>query len=306
MIRVRSNCHRSILAMRPLMLCLTLLALWNIGLAAAYAGTTSAASETTAADLRISGDKDFHYNNRQTTPFGPAAADILTKATNFLSCKPPTVDSFAYALCYYSGPAVATGNPGNPALPCTLSGDGKSANCLCYKMAATQYPNSPYLVDINAILNLDVYLDTVKTCGHDGKNCGRQSTATPPACTAINDGTMMPKGSLISVFSTKKTANYSTPNNKSSTSCTKGKYAGCMTAPCHDTGQTDGAGNALVSCRCPVYDGPFEIGQADVPCNANALTPAWTAATGKKEIYVWSAGHNPKTNPVKPDNGKSQ
>lgn len=304
MIRVHSYHRFPISTLRPTILCLVLLALWNITVA--YAGTSPAVDDTSAAGLAVIGDKDFHYNSRQTTPFGPASADIVTKAGNFLSCKPSSAEDFSYALCYYSGPAVATGNPGNPVLPCTLSSDGKSANCICYKMTVAQYPSASYLVDINAILNLDVYLDTVKTCGHDGKNCGRQSTATIPACTAVNDGTMMPKGSLVSVFSTKKTANYSTPNSKSSTSCTAGKYAGCMTAPCHDTGQTDGAGNALVSCQCPVYDGPFEIGQAGVPCNANALTPAWTAATGKNETYVWSAGHNPKTNPAKPDSGKSQ
>src|SRR5207253_5258691 len=50
-------------------------------------------------------------------------------------------------------------------------------------------------------------------------------------------------------------------------------YAGCMTAPCHYTGRQDDAGNQLVECTCPVYNGPFELGQAGVPCDANDLTP---------------------------------
>ena len=81
-----------------------------------------------------------------------------------------------------------------------------------------------------------------------------------------------------------------TPN---ATSCSAAKYAGCMTAPCHHTGKFDAAGNELVQCQCPVYDGPFELGQAGVPCDANALTPPAAATTGKKPFYVWSAAHNP-------------
>jgi hypothetical protein len=256
---------------------------------------SGAVAQTNGAGTAVSpiGTTDFHYNTLQTTKYGPAAADIIVEPENFLSCKPPgaqksAAKDFAYALCYYSGPAVATGNSGNPTLPCTLSADGKSANCICYKMTAAQYPGDPYLVDINAILNRDVYLATVKACGHDGKNCGRTSATVAPACKAVDHGTMMPKGSLVSVFSTKMSDNYS--STKGTTSCTQAKYAGCMTAPCHDTGKTDSAGTPLVSCQCPIYDGPFELGQANMPCDANALTPASTGSASSA-TYVWSSGH---------------
>jgi hypothetical protein len=49
-----------------------------------------------------------------------------------------------------------------------------------------------------------------------------------------------------------------------------------MTAPCYHTGKKGSAGNELVECKCPVYDGPFELGQAGVPCDANELTPSTT------------------------------
>jgi hypothetical protein len=77
-----------------------------------------------------------------------------------------------------------------------------------------------------------------------------------------------------------------------------------MTAPCYHTGQTDSAGNELVECKCPVFDGPFEIGQAGVPCDANELTPAAAAGGPVPQAnYVWSAAHNPKVNHQSPPAG---
>jgi len=242
----------------------------------------------------------FHYNNLYTTYFGPAAADILLKNENFLACRPPIGPSFSYALCYYSGPAVSTPvtaggtTPVNPALPCTLSSDGKSANCTCYALTTQQYPPPvPYFVDINAILNLDLYLSTVSTCGRDGAGCSPHDYADwnkAPACQAVNRDWVIPTAQLLSVFSPVMSSNYPT----GSTACTQGKYAGCMTAPCYHTGKYDSAGNELVECKCPVYDGPFEIGQPGMPCDANALTPASSSAAHPQ--YVWSAAHNPKLN----------
>ena len=55
-----------------------------------------------------------------------------------------------------------------------------------------------------------------------------------------------------------------------------------MTAPCHHTGKKDSAGNELVECQCPVYDGPFELGQTGVPCNANELAPGVPAQTSSR------------------------
>ena len=241
------------------------------------------------------GTTDFQYNNQKTTQYGVAAADIVLKLSNLLVCRPPSASPVTYALCFYSGPAGPTGQAGNPALPCTLSPDGKSASCVCYKLTTSQSPHDTYAIDINGILNLGVYKSTVKACGHDGGKCSVATSATNPACAATDDGTMMPAGPLISVFSTAAASQY-TVNGKSGTqACPAGAYAGCMTAPCADKGQTDGKGNALVTCQCPVVTGLYEIGQQDVPCNANAVPATSTVAAGSS--FVWSASHNPKSNP---------
>src|SRR5450631_36193 len=273
---------------------LFLIGTFYLSITAVYAQSSSAGSA-------------FRFNDLYTTPFGPAYADIVTKDENFLACKPPVEQTFSYALCYYSGPAVGTPVPVNgsaslnPPLPCILSSDGQSANCTCYGLSTEQYPPYvPYFIDINAILNLDLYLTTIAVCGHDGANCDPRepilaNTAwnKAPACQAANNNMVIPTAQLISVFSTVLNGDYGT----GSTSCAAGKYAGCMTAPCYQTGQVDGAGNALVECKCPVYNGPFEIGQANMPCDANKLTPRPANASSQlPQQYVWSAAHNPKLN----------
>ena len=103
-------------------------------------------------------DDVFEFNSLMTTPFGPAYANIFTPS-NFLECAPPQGGVFSYALCYYSGPDFPTGlSLDNPALPCTLSPDGKIADCTCYEISTDVVPSKiPYFVDINAISNLDVY-----------------------------------------------------------------------------------------------------------------------------------------------------
>ena len=57
-----------------------------------------------------------------TTCFGPAYANILLTATNFVPCR-----GGPYALCYYSGPSTGTED-----LSCTLTPDGLYANCKCF------------------------------------------------------------------------------------------------------------------------------------------------------------------------------
>ena len=254
----------------------------------------------------------FHFNNLMTTRFGPADADIWLRQSNFLACKPPLGRPFTYALCLYSGPAVGTPVAGkgakavNPPLPCKLSADGKSADCTCYGLTTEEYPPYiPYFVDINAILNLDLYLRTVYACGHGGENCSPRQLLRSysrwndaPVCRAANAGRVIPGTDLISVFSPVKGNDYATGASPNSTSCPTGKYAACMTAPCRYTGKRDKAGNQLVQCQCPVHDGPFELSQAGVSCDANKLTPrAPRAKPGRAQpVYVWSAAHNPALN----------
>jgi len=241
------------------------------------------------------GTTGFQYNNQKTTPYGVAAADIVLKLSNMLVCKTPSASPVTYALCFYSGPAGPTGQAGNPALPCTLSPDGKSASCVCYKLDTSQTPHDTYAIDINGILNLGVYKSTVKACGHDGAKCSVATSASNPACAATNHGTMMPTRPIISVFSTAAASRYTVSGKSGTQACPAGAYAGCMTAPCADQGQTDGKGNALVTCQCPVVTGLYEIGQQDVPCNANAVPATSAVASGSN--FVWSASHNPKSNP---------
>jgi hypothetical protein len=282
----------------------------SLGAAHSAARAQPGASALDAGD-GAAGFGKFRVNDRRTTPFGPAYADIWTHLQNFLACKPPLARPYSYALCLFSGPAVGTpvpanGSASNPSLPCKLSADGKSADCTCYALTTEQYPPYvPYFVDINAILNLDLYLRTVGACGHEGENCTPREPIRDyswwndaPVCRAANAGRVIPGADLISVFSTVKSSDYATGVSPNSTSCTTGKYAGCMTAPCRHTGKRDSAGNELVQCQCPVYDGPFELSQAGVPCDANKLTPSAERSKGAvpPPVYVWSAAHNPALN----------
>ncbi|HEY6803534.1 MAG TPA: hypothetical protein VI306_08150 [Pyrinomonadaceae bacterium] len=190
---------------------------------------------------RYTENKPFRLNTLQTTPYGPAWANILLEKSNFLECR-----GAAIALCYYSG--------AGPTTPCTLDGLG-IANCTCYEVPAGQ----PYKVDINAILNLDVYLRTVAKCGQDGSLCRPTGTIEAPVCEAINNNTLIPGADLISTFSLYLEKQLPI----SQTTCsTPAAYAGCMTAPCKRTGKTDPTtGLPLVQCGCPTYTGPYQVGQ---------------------------------------------
>ena len=214
---------------------------------------------------RFTQHKPFKLNTLPTTPYGPPWADILDNPkTNFLECKGTPI-----ALCYYSGPG--------PTTPCTLDGLG-IANCTCYELPKAL----PYFVDINAILNRDVYLRTVARCGKDGSRCSGSNEA--PVCEAINNNTLIPGADLISTFS---------PFLKeqmpiSLTSCPKpAAYAGCMTAPCKRTGKIDPKTHLpLVQCGCPVYTGPYQVG--------TAIDRDQCVLEGN---YVWSAAYTPPPRP---------
>ncbi|MGH7813721.1 MAG: hypothetical protein ACREQI_06920 [Candidatus Binataceae bacterium] len=189
--------------------------------------------------------------NNWTTPFGPAYADILLAPTNFVPCR-----GGPYALCYYSGPSS-----GPEDLSCTTTSNGKYANCNCYDI-----PYGVYFVDINSILNYHVLQKTIAACGSDGANC--QTLNSAPVCQAVNDGTLIPDAKLFSTFSFDCVPT----DGIGLTDCAQEPYAGCMTAPCHSTGQS-----GIVSCSCPVFDGPYQVGQNDEDCSLGG-DQVWSAA----------------------------
>ncbi|MCF6776817.1 hypothetical protein L3V83_09580 [Thiotrichales bacterium 19X7-9] len=245
----------------------------------------------------------YTFNGKNTTAYGPSYADIVTTSSNFLQCMPPVGRKFSYALCYYSGPDDPTGtNPDNPPLPCKLSDDGVYANCSCYEISTdTISPKIPYLIDINAISNLTIYKETVEACGKNGEKCA-SGDITAPVCEAINTNLLVPGADLISVFSPIYTQDYINQDaGDSITSCTgndAGVYAGCMTAPCYRTGEKDANGNNIVECKCPIFNGPYQIGQADQNCNANKVvsrnitTANDYSLLNLKSNNVWSAAYN--------------
>jgi hypothetical protein len=266
-----------------------------------HAQAPTGAATTAAVTSPARDSAPFVYNKRWTTAYGPAYADILvtknSKTSNMMSCPMPPASSspdFAYALCAYSGPLAPTDKNHQASLPCTLSADKRSASCVCYKITGADYPGDfppgcqgNYIVDVNAILNLVTYKQTVQVCKHDGSNCTPTGSASAPVCQAVDDGTLMPKTAVVSVFSFAMATSYSS-GKPTYTQCSAGLYAGCMTAPCTDTGQKDAAGHALVTCQCPTYKGPYQIGEANVQCNANLVgKPQGGGAT-----YVWSGSRS--------------
>jgi hypothetical protein len=233
-------------------------------------------------------NKPFNLNTLCTTPYDepdtPAWADIILESGNFVECKGAKI-----ALCYYSGPfkeLVPISAPFDPLhLPCILRENGEAiADCTCIEIPAG--PN--YYVDINAILSLDVYLDTVKKCGMDGSDCFPTGHKEAPVCQAIRNGKLIPGADLISTFSFALETKI--PIAIMENSCTEDEppppipylYAGCMTAPCKRIpGEYDpDAPYPLVQCACPTYQGPFQVGRKitdEEPCDLPDDT-VWSAA----------------------------
>ncbi len=194
-----------------------------------------------------------------TTSYGPAYADILLQPSNFVPCR-----GGPFALCYYSGPSSGTED-----LSCKLTPDGKFANCQCFDI-----PYGAYYVDINAILNDSIYQSTVAQCGADGSACATPNSA--PVCQSVNQGTLMPNAKLFSTFS----FDCAPTNGIGQTNCAAAPYAGCMTAPCS---APDSAG--MTQCSCPVFDGPYQVGQNNQACMLGT-------------DLVWSAAYAPPPPPA--------
>jgi hypothetical protein len=238
-------------------------------------------------------NKPFRLNTLPTTSYGPAWADILLAPENFVACKGARI-----ALCYYSGPAEPI-TPGAAPTPCDLSSPG-IANCTCYAIPE----GNPYYVDINAILNLDVYLDTVQKCGSNGSLCQPTGDREAPVCHTINNKTLIPGAELISTFSlalNDKNDYPIDPLGMLDCPAIPGiPYAGCMTAPCKTlvdpvTGEPSvdpATGLELAQCACPTYNGPYQVGY---PNGKSCTLPS---------PNVWSAAYTvPPQPPIPPITG---
>ncbi len=177
-----------------------------------------------------------------TTNYGPAYRDTVEKPENMVPC------TGRFALCFHSGAEP---------FPCRLTADGRFANCKCTIEEGLNF------VLISAILNYQVYLDTVAVCGTDGSQCAGVPDKAP-VCQAIKDRKLIPGAQLISTFSPDVQAAIGAILDGSIgsdvTPCAKGPYAGCMTAPCRKTWSGD------AECSCPVFWGPFQLTGAEAQC----------------------------------------
>ena len=145
-----------------------------------------------------------------------------------------------------------------------VTADGNYANCQCFDI-----PYGVYFVDINAILNHDVYEKTVAQCGADGSLCATLNSA--PVCANVNQGNLIPGSTVYSTFSFDCVPE----NGLGLTDCAQQPYAGCMTAPCFKTSQA-----GIVNCSCPTFNGPYQVGQNDQACTLG-------------DNLVWSAAYAP-------------
>lgn len=238
----------------------------------------------------------FHPTECWTTKHGPAKADVVEGTTNLLYCK-----DTPFALCFFSGPPTPTGkNPDNPSLPCVFDAKTGIANCTCqaYRQAS--------FVDINGILNLGAYQETVQACGQDGSGCANLSTCgkdgsksgcgqlqEAPVCKYVrqqnpNDPkvSLMPKADLISTFSlTAMEPNYQVGKSPLKGDCEGQPYAGCMTAPCFfpQGAKQPFSDGEQIQCHCPTFKGPYQVGQFKQQCDI-------PSSDGK--TYVWSAANH--------------
>lgn len=180
----------------------------------------------------------FPLNTQQTTAYGLPWADVTTSSSDWITCFGP------YALCYYAN--------------CTPDPSGLTADCPCYSTFGTNF------VDINAILNNDVYNETKAFCTNDPAACHTPNQA--PVCQSLMSGSFMQGAVNFSTFSLYR----ATKEPIGLTDCTSqpGLYAGCMTAPCFGATTEDTTnGTSTIQCDCPLYDGPFQVGQNNLSCD---------------------------------------
>lgn len=191
----------------------------------------------------VPNSQTFWDNSKNwTTNFGPAYRDTVERPENMVPC------TGRYALCFHSGAEP---------FPCRLTPDGRFANCKCTIEEGLNF------VLISAILNYQVYLDTIAVCGTDGSLCAGVPDKAP-VCRAIRDRKLIPGAQLISTFSADVQADIKAMLDGSIgsdvTVCPKAPYAGCMTAPCRKTWSGD------AECSCPVFWGPYQLTGAGAQC----------------------------------------
>ena len=199
----------------------------------------------------------WDFSKNWTTNYGPAYRDTVLRPPGFLPC------AGQYALCFHSGPEP---------LPCEATDDGRFADCKCTVQSGINF------VLITAILNYEVYRDTVEVCGVDGSACARHVNMAP-VCKAINQGRLIPGADVISTYSPSfQSALLKVQNNEPSrpplTICPKGPYAGCMTAPCKMTK------SGRAECSCPIFWGIFQLVQSHAACSLG-------------DDLVWSSSYDP-------------
>lgn len=185
----------------------------------------------------------FPLNTQDTTTYGPAWADVTTSKSDWATCFGP------YALCYYANCTVAS------------TSRGTVADCPCYSTFGTNY------VDINAILNNDVYNETKTFCDNDPAACKQPNQA--PVCASLSSGAFMQGADNFSTFSFYR----ATKEPIGLTDCTSqpGKYAGCMTAPCYNPTSAGTDDTTMIECQCPIYNGPFQVGMDNLSCNESPM-----------------------------------
>lgn len=180
----------------------------------------------------------FPLNNQNTTQYGPPWANVVTQ---FLPCFGP------YALCYYAD--------------CTPGLNDTVTECECESLFGLNF------VEMSSIMNKPVYEETIRVCAANPERCSIPNGA--PVCDAINNQTFyqtVPNVVSISDFSFFGFD----ASAAIGTNCTSspGIYAGCMTTACYDNNN----GNGNLTCICPTFDGPFQLGQVGVPCDISPLT----------------------------------
>jgi hypothetical protein len=214
-----------------------------VGLAGGFASSTAAQGVNLYGPQFVPNSQSFWDSSKNwTTNLGPAYRDTVESPSQLLAC------SSQFALCFHSGAEP---------YPCTISSDGRSANCQCTIANEVNYTL------INAILNYPVYLATAQACGPDGSNC--TGTGSAPVCKFLGHGALIPGANVISTFdpgTVEEIAEAIKAGPSSATTCPKAPYAACMTAPCQLN--KDGS---TATCKCPVFYGKFQLLGSDAKCS---------------------------------------